>query len=182
MIATATDIRTFLALSDEETAELQKQQEKALKKFRSKARLTPAERVMGHGIELELHHRQTGNKDGLAEALGMQGRYLEAAHIAVNPKLAAVLLEKAEAIDSADDDCDCPGFEEIDGLRIPNQYVEGNVISQKHGGVMPAIRCKVCKKLNVRPIFPHLAEQQAARRSSVSNEARQVKATDFFKK
>jgi phage FluMu protein Com len=180
-VATPSDVRRVLELSPEEIERLRKQQAKALKLYKSRARLSPREQQVGRGIELERHYRQTGNLDGLAEALSMQGRFAEAAAVAANPVLREQYLERDAAVHSPDDDCSCPTYREENGLHIPNQHVEANVVSLKHGDVMPAIRCRVCGKLNVRPLFQHLAEQRTARAKSIANERQQIKADEFFK-
>lgn len=181
-IATPQDVLRNLALTDEQITDLRREQDKALKVFRSKARLTPKERMLGYAVEMERHHRQTGNKDALAEAVAIQGRYREAAEIAVNPELIVNFTEKADAIEKPDVNCECPDHAAEGDLHIPNQFIQANVISIKHGGeLMPAIRCRVCNDLNVRSIPPHLAEQKAARAHSVANENNQVKADQFFR-
>lgn len=177
-VAAPADIVNALDLTDEQRQALRDSQAKALQKFRSKAKLTPAEQTLGLGIQLEQHHRLTGNQNALAEALAMQGRFREAVNTATDPALKARLLEKAEAIESPDDDCECPTYTQMDDLQIPNQFVEARVLTRR--GLLPAIRCQVCRRLNVRPELPHLAEQHAARQQSVAG--KEVKATDFFRK
>jgi hypothetical protein len=179
-VATPEQVRVLLDVTPEKETELRREQAKALKLFRSRARLSRAERKKGRGIELERHHQQTGNRDALAEALAMQGRFAEAEHIAINPELKAVFGEKRAAIEAPDADCECPTYSEENGLFIPNQFIESEVISDKHGGLTPAVRCRVCVKLNVRQMFPDLAAQRAARSRSVKGRD-EVKATEFFK-
>jgi hypothetical protein len=107
-VATPEQARAHLEITPDKEKDIRTQQAKALKVFRSKARLTPAEFQRGRGVELERHHRITGNQNALAEALAMQGRFHEAALAADDPALTAVLTEKAEAIDRPDENCDCP--------------------------------------------------------------------------
>ena len=163
-VALPDDARRALELTPEQRQEIKKEQDRLLKLFRSRARLTPLEFQKARGIELERHHKRTGNVNALAEALAMQGRFEEAAEYAVREDLKAIFTEKAEAVASDDDDCECPRYTEDGDLFIPNQFIESEVVSTKHGAVMPAIRCRICKKLNVRQILPHLAEQRAVRR------------------
>jgi hypothetical protein len=179
-VATPEQARLALDLSEEKTKELRRDQDKALALFRSRARLSDLERRVGRGIELERHHTKTGNREALADALAMQGRFAEAVKASRDKDKKKVFREKIKAIDKADDDCPCPTYREENGLHLPNQHVESFVVSQKHGQVMPAIRCRVCGKLNVRANLPHLAEQRAARATSLANENRQIKAVDFF--
>lgn len=174
-IATAEDVKNILALTDDQIEELQKQQ---LKIFRSRARLTPEEIKIGRAVELERHHRISGNKDALAEALAQQGRFREAAHTAVREDLKKVLTEKAAAAESPDDDCNCPTFMEEDGLRIPNQYIQSYEI--RDGKSVTGIRCKICNTLNIRPILPHLAELKAVR--DAATDTKQVRADTYFRR
>lgn len=173
-VATPEQVRDNLALTDEQRKEWQDEQ---LKTFRSRARLTPEEMKMGRAIELERHHRQTGNVNALAEALADQGRFREAINVATREDLKAALLEKAEAVDRPDTDCECDSHITDGDLKIPVQYVESYVMRDEKL-MMPAIRCRTCKVLNVMPILPHLADQQAAQATREGD--REVK--DFFRK
>lgn len=173
-VATPEDVRATLALTDAQREELQKEQ---LKIYRSRARLTPEEQIIGRAIELERHHRITGNQDALAEAISAQGRFREAANIAIREDLKKVLLEKADAVEQPDIDCPCPTYTKHDDLHLPSQYVESNVI--RDGKFTPAIRCKVCKTLNIMPILPHLAKLQAVRAQSVAG--KETRADEYFR-
>ena len=128
---------------------------------------------MARSIELEQHHRKTGNKDALAEALAGQGRFVEAVQVVERPDLKAVLEEKIEAVLKDDADCACATYN-LDGeYHLPNQHIESYAYSEKHKTVMPFIRCRICNTLNAMPVLGHLAEQQAVRRSD-------AEPTDFF--
>ena len=174
-VATADDVRRLLALDEERIAELQKDQEKRLKVFRSRARLTEKERTIGYAIEMERHHRLTGNKDALANALAAQGRFSEAAATARRDDLKQTLTVRLNAIEKDDADCKCPRYYKDGDHQLPNQYIVDYVVSEKHGGkLMPLIRCRECGELNVRAILPHLEDLRA-----VQNSDKDVK--DYFR-
>ena len=140
-IATPDNVREFLAVDDEK---MQEYQEQHLKLYRSRARLTHAERVLGRGIELEQHFRQVGKPDGLAEALEMQGRYDEAAAVAVKPELKASLTEKAQGMRNTKCDCDA-----IDAKGEPNSYKES--VTFVNGKPAVLVRCTKCNSLYLDP-------------------------------
>lgn len=152
----------------------------------SRARLSPAKRAILRGVELEAHHKITGNKDSLAEALAMQGKYNRAAAIAVRPDLKAEYAEKANAVDVDDQDCACDSYVEAGNYHTPNQYVEFYGYSKKHKRVMPFIRCRECGDLNARYMLAHLNKQKRARaehlgRSKPVEDPNQENlSTDFF--
>lgn len=163
-VATPEDVAKILELTPEQIQELRKEQ--ALRLYRSRAVLSPQERRIGRGIELERHYREVGKPDGLAEALAMQGRYQEAAEVAVNEVLKRELAEKAAAVDAPDEDCKCDNFKDVGKYSIPNQYIESYGYSAKHGKDMPFVRCTVCGTLNVKPSPDYLEEQRAIRNST----------------
>lgn len=178
-VATPEDVAKVLELTPEKIEELRKEQ--ALRLYRSRARLSPQERRMGRGIELEQHYREVGKPDGLAEALAMQGKYQEAAEVAVNEVLKKELAEKAAAVDASDDDCKCDNFTDTGKYSIPNQYIESYGYSAKHDKDMPFIRCTVCGNLNAKPSPAYLEEQRAVRNSPdmAPDDERKL---DFFKR
>ncbi|MBX3288374.1 MAG: hypothetical protein KF855_03420 [Acidobacteria bacterium] len=176
-IATPNDVKNVLALDDEQITELRKEQEKALKKFRSRARLNPLERRVGRGVELERHFRATGNMNGLAEALAMQGRFNEAAEYATRDDLKASFKEKAEACGCSE--CDCPSHRDENGLELPNQYVESYEV--KDGKLEPSVRCVVCNKLSIGPHLEHLEKQRGVRAKAVEAGRESVTAQEFFR-
>jgi hypothetical protein len=175
-VATPAQVLKALELTPEEMADIRKEQDLML--YRSRALLTPAERRRGLGIELEQHHLKTGNKDGLAEALALQGKYKEAATTAVNKLLRREYAEKARAVTKPDSDCPCDSFQEIGEYNLPTQYIEFYGHSDKHGVDMPFIRCTLCGELNAMPAPQHLLEQRDLRNSDTDERTRQ----NFFKK
>jgi hypothetical protein len=174
-VATPDQVKAMLTLTDEAAAELQKQQK--LELYRSRAILSPEERQFARGIELEEHYKKTGDKDGLAEALSFQGKYAEAAEIAVREDLKAEYAEKAAAVASEDVNCKCDDFRTDGEFNLPNQHVEFVGHSEKHNASMPFIRCQVCGELNARAMPQHLAEQKELRNS----DATETERKEFFK-
>lgn len=175
-VATPADVLKALAMSEERQAELQKERDLAI--YRSRARLSSAERRIGRGIELERHHRITGNKDGLAEALALQGKYQEAAEVAQSDRLKAEYSEKCRAVERPDDDCECDSFYESGNYLLPNQYIEFYGYSEKHGQEMAFVRCQACRELNAMTPPEHLLEQKQLRHSQAPDSER----LKFFKK
>lgn len=158
-VATPGDVEKVLTLTPEEIEELQKEQQ--LKLYRSRAILSPQERRIGRGIELEQHYIQVGKPDGIAEALALQGKYKEAAETAITPERKAEYNEIAAAVDADDADCACDNFTETKEHLLYNQYIEFTGYSKKHGRDMPFIRCRICGKLNAKPTPDFLAKQLA---------------------
>lgn len=176
-VATPDDVRKMLALDDGQIEELRKEQEKALRKFRSRARLNAAERRIGRGVELERHFSQTGNLDGLAEAFAMQGRFAEAAETAVREDLQATFTEKANAC--LCNGCDCPSHSEEEGLMLPNQYIESYEI--KNGKMEPAVRCQNCNNLSIGRHIDHLERARDVRAKAVNEGRESMTAREFFR-
>lgn len=168
-VGTPEDIRRLIGVPSEEDLAAQV---RLLDVYRSRARLTDAQREIARGVELEAVHRTTENGDGLAEALAMQGRFGEASTVAENPDLAAAMLEKHNAVYAPDVACDCDAFTEKDGYRIPNHYAEAVGYSFQHKASMPFIRCTLCGDLNARPLPPYLAQADALASSSAPDAAR----------
>lgn len=180
-VATPERVGELLKVSPEREKELREEQDKLLDQFRSKSGLTPAQRRIARGIELERIHRQSGDKNGLAEALAQQGRYAEAVETAVNPDLKAELEEKLAAVERPDDDCLCDSHHQSQsGHLLPNQFVLCEGYSEKHKKDVSFIKCMVCGVLNARALLPHLESQRQARRKSESGAP--VRAEKFFKK
>jgi hypothetical protein len=174
-IATPADIAALIGKTSEaDIAE----QDALLKVYRSRATLSPEKRKVARGIELERLYYKQKKWNALAEALGMQGRFAEAAEIATDEAIKAAMAIKAEAIEKADIDCACPTFTETNGYLIPNQHVIANGYSVKHGQVMPFIRCTICGDVNARPLPQHLADQHAVRNDPDVSDADRL---NFFK-
>lgn len=175
-VATSEQVLKALELTPEQISDIEREQ--ALMLYRSRAMLTPNERRVGLGVQLEQHHLLTGNKDGLAEALSLQGRYLEAARTAQSTDLRKEYGERAAAVAKKDDDCSCDSFQEIGEHNLPTQYIELYGHSEKHNREMPFVRCTLCGELNAMPAPQHLAEQRDLRNSEASDSDR----LKYFKK
>lgn len=173
-VATADDVRKLLEIDDEKLSDIQIEQARLLKLHRSRARLSSEDFAKARAIELEIHHKKTGNKDGLAESYAAQGRFEEAAKVAKSKELKKVFREKRDALRKSSD-CKCDAFYTADdGTILPNQHVESYV------GKLPLLRCRKCNKLSAIPMPSHLAEQREVRRKS--EKGAEIKAEEFFKK
>jgi hypothetical protein len=173
--ATPSDVAAWIGKASEaDIAE----QDALLKLYRSRAHLSQEKRKVARGIELERLYRKQGKMNALAEALGMQGRYTEAASVATDPAIQAAMIIKAEAIAKPDIDCACSTYTEVDGYLIPNQHVIANGYSPLHEKVMPFIRCTLCGDVNARALPTHLADQHAIRNDPTMSDQDRL---NFFK-
>ena len=93
----------------------------------------------------------------LAEALAEQGKFADAAKI--DPQYQAF----ADAVTRDDDEvCDCvPDTTELQGqnargenvsqlIEIPNQFIAAEVYSEKHGKIVPLVKCAICGDINIK--------------------------------
>jgi hypothetical protein len=168
-VATPRQIRELVeGLTEREKVLLREEQERVSRLYTSRARLSRAERNRGRGLELEVHHRRTGNMDGLGEALAMQGRFEEASQVVEREDLKKEFTAKAKAVAKPDNDCDCDSFSDVNGVLIPNQNVVKYVWSEKHSKEMPLIYCSICQEYNVMPPPKHISDQKAAEQESAN--------------
>lgn len=174
-VATPEDAARALSLTKEELEEIKRDQLLAL--YRSRARLSDNDRRIARGVELERHYILTGNMDGLAEALSLQGRYAEAAEAATASDRKEELSERAGAVDKEDRLCGCDSHTENGKYNLPNRHIEFYGHSAKHGGEVTFIRCSRCGDLNAMPAPAHLLEQRELRRSKASDQEKLA----FFK-
>jgi hypothetical protein len=110
------------------------------------------------------HERLLTARSRLAEALGMQGRYNEAASVEREPQRRKHYRKMWQAVWRDDEEsCACAPF--VDGdMALTHDHVAEEVISLKHDGkLMPAIRCNECEFMNVRPLTPELHTLERAR-------------------
>lgn len=164
-ITTAEGVAKLLELTPEKLDQIRIEQE-ALKTGR--ARLNNDEKALQRARALELHYRTTGNADGLAEALGMQGRYAEAVELAERPDLKEHFAELALAVETDDAMCACDPYRTVNGVRIPNQTDEFRGWTPKHNKVVPFIRCHGCGRLNARAPLRHLEELRGVRGTAIA--------------
>lgn len=111
----------------------------------SRAFLSPEERQIAYAKQLEGHYRETGNTEGLAEALHLQGRFHEAMDISNIKERKEMYAEMAKSLDTATP-CDCERVRNINGKYLPMVYIE-SVRPGKDGNMVNFIRCTVCNNL-----------------------------------
>jgi hypothetical protein len=178
----------YLKLTPEKIAKIREQQDRLRAQAQARGRLSPEARQMQLGmaheksartdvemLEAELRDSKESDPDKvarldharsrLAEALGQQGRYNEAAEVEPGEEKQAHYEAMWDAVWRDDDEtCPCEPF--IDGdLSLTHDHVAEEVISQKHGNKrMPAIRCNSegCGFINVRPLTLELQQRQRA--------------------
>lgn len=141
----------------------------------TRARLTEAERLLGRGRLLEITARQNLARAGehdqlpksqLADALAMQGRYVEAAEIHPDETRKAYFEKLVQALEMDDSEkCECPDdTTEMNGvsLALTPRFEERKIFSPIHNDVVSLVRCATCGHLNARPLKGRLLPQQAA--------------------
>jgi hypothetical protein len=149
----------------------------------TRARLTPEERRLAQGTASETAAKanlgvalRDANKeaealaqDQLADAWATQGRFDEASKIAHSEERQARYAAIHGAVWRDDEDiCGCEETVDPRGpngteVVLPNEYVDSDIYSEKHGRIMPLVRCSKCGDLNVRNVSPRLAELRRAR-------------------
>ena len=158
------------ALTPEKLAEAEAQQAELRQKYagfnhaqlgpRDRARKQAATRIptlvsqLAQTPENSLVHRNL--KQQLYEAYALTGQFAMAATSAVTETQLERMTELSAALDRDDDDlCKCP----------PEcQHISLYVFARNQD--MPVIKCAGCEMMNIRPLLPHLAKMQAARRES----------------
>jgi hypothetical protein len=76
---------------------------------------------------------------------------------------------KSDAVTRPDDEwCEHPTFENVDGVVSQNCTREQDVYSDKHGRVMPLLRCRICGFRNVRELPPELQKLSEHRAAAVA--------------
>jgi hypothetical protein len=166
-------IHPFLA-DPERQAEDARRQEVRRASF-SRARLTPAERVVARGMRIEeaarasmkSPHSRGGNREQhlrqLAHGLHLQGRHFEAAEVAPDAVAAEHYAAVHDAILRDDKLCECPRREVKDPLTgadleiSPRRHLK-DVYSPQHKGVVSLMSCDECRALNARPLTGQAAE------------------------
>jgi hypothetical protein len=132
----------------------------------TRARLTEEERLVSRGALLEQTARGNldaagGNvelvareKENLAVALAMQGRFTEAAKIHPDKLMRQHFKDIESAIEMDDaEKCDCKDFTgTVDGVEIAvtPRYSARTVYSTKHGEAVQLITCARCGHMNAR--------------------------------
>jgi hypothetical protein len=107
----------------------------------------------------------------LAEAHAATGRFDLAAAVCPDPLRAAELDALWRAVMRDDDEAcgdECREAFDADPTLLTRETVLREVYSVKHGREMPAVRCEVCKELNVRPLPAEIGRQRAARKQAAA--------------
>jgi hypothetical protein len=130
----------------------------------SRARLTPEERMISRGSQMEEIAREHARNGGgelalhqLAHGLALQGKYEDAESATPDDAMKEHYAQIAEAINRADEMCACPRREVEDPLSkqtlslSPRRHLE-DVYSTKHGRVVALMKCEDCGVLNARPL------------------------------
>lgn len=138
------DVEKLLIKDEEKIKELQQEQYKQL--LNSMARLSYEEHKYAYALQLEEHYRQTGNMEGLAESLAMQGRYHEAYELAEDETRKQEYLEKAKALEQSSR-CDCPQTRREGKNDIPTRYVEYKHYDPERKVTINFMRCIICNNL-----------------------------------
>lgn len=184
---------SFLVQTDEEIA-AEKERQRLLAASFTRAKSNPAERMVERGVQMEqiaranielqkearAEGRNVSTRGGanqemlaqelerLAEGLALQGRYVEAADVHPKKLKAKEFTEIQEAIDKADDLCECPRKEhknplnEKEAVSISPRRELKPVFSSKHGGMVSLMVCDSCGELNARPLIGQASEINAA--------------------
>lgn len=170
-----------------QAAEVQRQ-ELALASH-SRARLSEAERLIGRGQLLETTARQNlsdakgRDKDArilaqsqLADALGMQGRYTDAAKLHPDKHRRKYFRDLVRAIEKPDaEKCRCKDKHiEIDKqpVELTPRLERARIFSPVHGEIVSVVECLKCGHKNARPLRSRLLKHRAAMEHNVVVNAR----------
>ncbi len=145
-----------LDLTDEQRAEIAKEQAK----WKARAPVVqPNQRLYVRALQLEKEHRQTGYRDGLAEALATQDRFTEATEVAEREDLREEYRQYAEASTSH---CGCDSRDRNDLLTT---HVDRIVFDGKKQ--VTYTRCTQCGTLMKRDPHPELKKQLQREKAAV---------------
>lgn len=174
MMAKEFTFPVWLVGSPEEQAAETARQNLARASF-TRARLTEAERLIGRGRLLEATARENlaranGNdelpKSQLADALAMQGRYVEAADLHPDEARKAHFENVVRALQMDDSEkCDCEDNKaEVKGveLSLTPRFEAARIFSPTHNAVVSLITCAKCGHANARKASSRLLSQQDA--------------------
>jgi hypothetical protein len=158
------EVMPFLA-NPQRQAEDERRQALARASF-SRARLSPASRMISRGRQIETVARKVikkgiGNVETaqrqLAHGLHMQGRNAEAVEVAPDELMQTHYSEIQDAIELDDALCACPRKEVEDPLTkqtlhiSPRRHLK-DVYSPKHSEVVALMGCDACGMRNARPL------------------------------
>jgi hypothetical protein len=162
----------WLKGSEEEQAAESERQALA-RAFHSRAKLSDAERMVGRGQLLETTARANIEAGGgelamqqLADALAMQGRFVEAAETHPDPDRKLYFEKVVAALEMSDDEkCPCKDTRVKFGEReaaVTPRFERGKIYSPIHNGIVSLVECSKCGHVNARPLRSRLLPQQAA--------------------
>jgi hypothetical protein len=189
----AAKLPPYLRKSKQEI-EAERERQKLLAASFTRARSSPAERMLERGVQMESiaranvelmeAERRTGKRKGvatkamideqramLAEGLALQGRFKEAAEVHPSKRKAKEFLDTHDAITRPDSMCKCPRDEAADPLTgselsvSPRRQLK-EIYSEKQRGIVALMWCDKCKTLNARPLTGQAAEIAAAHAGS----------------
>lgn len=172
MMAKAFEFPVWLKGTSEQQAAEKERQRLARASF-TRAHLTESERLVGRGrlIETTARHNLTNGANTLAssqlaDALAMQGRYVEAAQIHPDEARTAEFERIAHALEIDDEEkCNCPDDKtKMNGvdLSITPRFEERKIFSPIHNDVVSIITCRKCGHANARKAKSRLLPQQGA--------------------
>lgn len=171
-MAKAHNFPVWLAGTVEEQAAERERQRLAMASF-TRAHLTEAERLVGRGrlLEMTARHNLTNSDNALAvgqlaDALAMQGRYVEAAEIHPDEARTAYFEKTVRALEMDDEEkCNCPDDKtKMNGvdLSLTPRFEESKIFSPLHNDVVSVIVCRKCGHTNARKAKSRLLPQQSA--------------------
>ena len=189
----------WLVGSPEEQAAEEQRQALMCASF-TRAKLTEEERLIGRGALLEatargnLEQSKGKNKEArilhenqLAEAVAMQGRYVEAAEIHNDKRARKHYRDIIKAIEKPDEEkCKCQDSKAKMGeleLSITPRFERARIFSPVHGEVVSLVECGKCGHKNTRQLKSRLLPMRAAlnqseqARRTVLNDVQVLSAT-----
>ena len=168
-------------VGSEEEQKAEAERQRLAKASFTRARLTESERLIGRGRLLEMTARQNlaraGERDTLpktqlAEALAMQGRYVEAAETHPDPDRKSHFENIVRALEMDDSEkCNCEDTQaKVNGveLSLTPRFESARIFSPVHNKVVSVIICSKCGHMNAREAKSRLLPQQAALSQSES--------------
>lgn len=148
-----TELPDFLRLPKEARDAEAERQDRMRRDFHSRARQTGAEIEAARASIIERELKESIKEpddpqwDRLADVLGAQGRFTEAASTAINPDLKAFYEKAAGAVFGDSKDCECETATEIVGntrIQLPKYHGIKEVYSMPAGAFGYLVACGNC--------------------------------------
>lgn len=167
----------------------------------SRAKLSDAERLIGRGQLLEATARQNHSdakgrdkaarllaQAQLADAMGMQGRYAEAAKTHPDRHRRKYFRDLGKAIEKPDDEkCKCRDKRiaiEGQSVALTPRFERTRIFSPVHGEIVSVVECLKCHHTNARPLRSRLLKANSALSANeavaASSAERKVFASDMI--